>query len=40
MSDEEQVKDLSGPGSEPPEKVSAALSHQGTNEIAKFLQSS
>jgi tetratricopeptide (TPR) repeat protein len=40
MSDEEQVKGLSGPGSEPPEKVSAMPSPQGTNGIAKFLQSS
>jgi tetratricopeptide (TPR) repeat protein len=40
MSDEGQVKGLSGPGSERPQKASAIPSHQGTNGIAKFLQSS
>ena len=40
MSDEEQLKGLSGPGSERPRKASAILSHQGTSGIAKFLPTS
>jgi len=40
MSDEEQVKNLSGPGSGRARKASVIPPHQGTNGIAKFLQSS
>jgi hypothetical protein len=40
MSDEEQLKGLSGPGSERPRKASATPLHQGTSGIAKFLPTS